>query len=110
MPTFTTKLVGLQFRPPEVQEIVQGLEEGDNLELVREPTNPYDENAIRIIRDGEFLGFVAASKAINTASEIAPFLDQGYLYTCRVVEGGTSYSPALRIEIEADGATAPEPA
>lgn len=101
MLVFTTKLVGINFRPEEVKELVKALEPGDVLALEREPDNPYDPNAIRVLdADENFLGFVAAKNALHVASEIAPYMDNGHNTRVTVIEGGTSYSPALRIEVD----------
>lgn len=94
---FTTKLVGATHRPEDIQELITTLEEGDLLTLEREPNNPFDPWAIRVMFDGHHLGYIAATRALAVASEIAPHLDENPDYTCEVINGGTPKAPALRI-------------
>lgn len=50
-------IAGVQFRPGAAK-ILAGLSEGDELDLVLEPTNKYDPNAVRIEVNGEHVGYV----------------------------------------------------
>jgi hypothetical protein len=53
----TTKIVGVSFEGR--QEVVARLREGDRIWLEMEPTNPYDENAIKVCRsNGEQIGYL----------------------------------------------------
>ncbi len=65
-------LVGVSFRPKEAKEIVAGLNEGDEVRLIRDPENKYDPNAIQVHVEDEFIGFVAK----HEAAVIAPDLDE----------------------------------
>lgn len=65
-------LVGASFRPKDAKEILASLTEGDIVQLVREPDNAYDANAIQIHYDGHFIGFVAK----HEAAIIAPDMDE----------------------------------
>lgn len=48
MPSLTLPIVGAHFRPP-AKAFVQSMAVGQPLALRREPSNPYDENAIQVI-------------------------------------------------------------
>ena len=56
-------LVGVTFRPAEAKEIVKALtrEDGIHLTLEAEPSNPYDDHAVRVIHDptGMHIGYIA---------------------------------------------------
>jgi single-stranded-DNA-specific exonuclease len=81
---FFTKIVGVSFE--KRQSIVAGLREGEALELVREPENPHDPNAIQV-RFGQLqLGFLRR----EIAKYLAPNMDAGDRYSATVgsVTGG----------------------
>lgn len=79
---FETVLRGVSFRPLEAKEIVNQLIEGSGLKLEREPFNPHDPNAIKVLDPdtNEHLGYVAKEHAV----EIAALMDQGYEFDCTV--------------------------
>lgn len=54
-------------------DYLRGLHEGDALTLVREPSNAYDPNAVRIDREGVKLGYVPATYS----AIVAGLLDSG---------------------------------
>lgn len=80
--SFEALLRGVQFRPIEAKAIVKDLQEDAPLDLQREPTNEFDSNAIRVLDpdSGQFLGYVAR----EVAQELAPLMDDGAAYDCRV--------------------------
>lgn len=74
---------GTQFRPIEAKAFVNEVEEGTVLTLQREPSNPYDENAIKVLSpdpDAIHIGYVAK----EIAAEIAPVMDSGVVLTAKV--------------------------
>jgi hypothetical protein len=73
-------VVGMHFRGVRAQQIVSALSEGDLLTLDREPENPYDANAIRVLYAEEHIGYIARESAVW----IAPELDEGGTATCTV--------------------------
>lgn len=81
---FFTKIVGVSFEGR--QDVVAGLEPGLPLELVREPNNPHDCNAIAVRFGALQLGYVRRP----IAKHIAPNIDGGERYSARVgsVTGG----------------------
>ena len=97
-----TKLAGVTFAK-DAQEILPRLKEGYELELIREPENQYDKNAIRVEYDGERLGFLPA----HVARELAYRIDEGENFICKVAqitgsnEDGKNYGCNVEL-IEAD--------
>ena len=87
---FESLLRGVSFRPIEAKAIVIALQDGEELNLEREPENAHDVNAIRVVHppSGEFLGFVAR----EVAADIAPLMDNGMRFTCKV---NGRYTPAV---------------
>lgn len=80
-----TSLVGANFRTPADKEITKSLTIGTELRLVRDPTNAFDPNAIRVYYDssrGEsfFIGFIP--KEDNP--DLARKLDDEIPHTCKV--------------------------
>lgn len=85
-----TESVGLHFRPSETKRFVnEELAIGDPLTLEREPSNPYDSNAIKVLADVgsdesgpifEHIGFVP--KTDNYV--LAQLMDGGLEPTARV--------------------------
>lgn len=91
---FYSKLVGVTFE--ERQEVIPTLSDGEKLALLREPQNPFDRNAIRVLTsDGRDVGHIRK----EIAAEIAPNIDQGERYSCYVtaVTGGGEYSYGVNI-------------
>ncbi|MGH2398531.1 MAG: single-stranded-DNA-specific exonuclease RecJ [bacterium] len=76
---FNTKVVGVTFEGR--QEVVRSLSAGDGLHLQREPANPVDPHAIRVLTtDGRQVGFLSA----RIAARLAPSIDSGARYTAAV--------------------------
>lgn len=69
---------------------------GDRLELTREPNNPYDANAIRVVWRGQMLGYLPRRK--NGA--LAWALDRGERLRARIRALREHPNPARRIELE----------
>lgn len=69
---------------------------GDRLELVREPDNPHDANAIRVEWRGHKLGYVP--RADNAA--LAWAMDRGAPVGARISALRDHANPRLRIELE----------
>lgn len=69
-----TVIVGNTYRPIESQERYARLEKDEELTLVREPTNAFDNNAIAVhTADGVHIGYVP--RTMN--AELAEALDEG---------------------------------
>lgn len=88
-PWFTTQIAGLQFydyhRHDEDLDVIVMPADGDRLQLVRDPENPHDGNAIRVVwRNDRQLGHVPR----DLARDVAPLLDAGAPGRAYVVDAG----------------------
>ena len=77
-PRFHTKIAGVSFEGR--QDVIAGLRAGAPLELVRQPDNPHDPNAIAVNYGNLHLGFFNR----RLAARIAPVIDAGTRYGARV--------------------------
>jgi hypothetical protein len=84
------------FRYGEAPRIWQEMRPGDALELVREPDNPHDANAVRVEWRGRRLGYVPRSE--NGA--LAWAMDRGAPARARLVRLTPHPNPRKRIEFE----------
>lgn len=67
---------GLQYRDEDAQDAAYGLEEGDYLELEKEPDNEYDPYAVKVLTtDGYHIGYVEATKAKRISSNIDKLIE-----------------------------------
>lgn len=92
--SFYSKLVGVTF--DNRQDVIPTLRVGEELILHREPDNPYDTNAIRVLtQDGRDVGHIRK----EIAADIAPIIDAGTNYRCIVtaVTGGGEHSYGVNI-------------
>jgi len=69
---------------------------GDNLQLVREPRNPHDANAVRVEWRGEMLGYVPRREN----SDVARQMDHGAPVKARIVKLKEARNPWQRMEFE----------
>ena len=98
----STKIVGVTF--DNRQALVRNLVGGDRLELVREPGNPCDCNAVAVMDGNDHLGYIGRELAYGLARE----MDDGVLFEAFVssVTGGgydssdnrRSYGANIRIK------------
>ena len=102
MTTVTAPLVGMRHHEGAI-EALDGMGFGDALQLVPEPENPYDENAIRVFTlDNILLGYIAR----EYASDWAPaFAKEGYVPDAHLTFGSEGRP---RVEIEWDSEEAAE--
>lgn len=84
------------FRYAEASQVWSELRLGDPLDLVREPDNPHDRNAVRVDWRGRKLGYVP--RAENEA--LAWAMDRGERVTARISRLQEHRNPRLRIEFE----------
>jgi single-stranded-DNA-specific exonuclease len=93
--SFYTKVVGVSFEGR--QEIVAGLAAGDPLELVRDPENPHDANAIAVRYGKLQLGYLRR----EIARRLAPNIDAGDRYTASVgsVTGGGERNVGVNLHV-----------
>lgn len=84
------------FRHGEAAQAMPHMRMGDVLELVREPGNPHDPNAVRVDWQGRKLGYVPRRE--NAA--LAWGLDRGTPLRARVSRLEEHPNPARRIQFE----------
>jgi len=84
------------FRYYAAAQVWEDLRVGDRLELLREPDNPHDANAIAVAWRGRKLGYVPRRE--NAA--LAWGLDRGERVQARISRLAPHPNPARRIEIE----------
>ncbi|MDR7417556.1 MAG: single-stranded-DNA-specific exonuclease RecJ [Armatimonadota bacterium] len=97
VPAFHTKVVGVTFEGR--QDLVRSIKAGQRLRLVRDPSNPRDPYAIKVVTpDGGQLGFLRAA----LAARLAPTIDAGARYeaTATALTGGGDRAWGLNIYLE----------
>jgi hypothetical protein len=79
------------------QDILCDVEPGDFVELVREPDNAYDSNAVAVQVRGETVGYVDRDEA----TELAPLLDTGRAHRAIIhcIRGGVPDYPSYGCQI-----------
>ncbi|MDE2103566.1 MAG: HIRAN domain-containing protein [Patescibacteria group bacterium] len=70
MPKGLYPIVGSRHRGPEAERIIRTLARDEALVLERDPQNPYDPNAVKVIARGEHVGFVPKALAALLAKEM----------------------------------------
>lgn len=96
MPTITTVLAGCNFRPSEARARCKQLRLREAVELEADPNNEYDNHAVRVLVDDQFIGFVA--RADNGA--IFAALQRDEPYSAEVVGFQGSIKPIIEITLE----------
>jgi hypothetical protein len=76
--------------------LVRRLKPGAQLDLLREPTNPYDPFAVEIYRGKVKLGYVPRSDN----KHISRLLEQGAKLECRVIEADPEAGEWNRVRVE----------
>jgi hypothetical protein len=84
------------FRYNAAAEVWDELRVGDTLELVREPENPHDSNAVSLSWRGHKLGYVPR----RDNEVLAWSLDRGDVLRARISRLSPHPNPARRIEFE----------
>jgi hypothetical protein len=84
------------FRYHAAAEVWRELRVGDRLELAREPDNPHDANAVRVLWRGHVLGYVPRRE--NAA--LAWGLDRGTRLRARISALAEHPNPARRVRFE----------
>lgn len=98
MPTIQCTLAGANFRPAEARDRCKALRIGDELELEADPENPYDPNAVKVLADEHFIGFIP--KADN--GPIVAALNRGEEIRVSVVAFESAIKPVLEVELSDD--------
>lgn len=84
------------FRHYAAAEVWREMKTGDRLELVREPDNPYDANAVRVEWRGHCLGYVP--RRDNAA--VARQMDRGNALEARIALLRENRNRSMRVEFE----------
>jgi hypothetical protein len=84
------------YRYHQAPALAAAMKVGDTLDLVREPDNPYDANAVRVEWQGRKLGYVP--RASNAA--LAWAMDGGETVTARVAREETPRRARGRVVFE----------
>ncbi|HTA38329.1 MAG TPA: HIRAN domain-containing protein, partial [Candidatus Acidoferrales bacterium] len=106
---FHSKLVGVSFEGR--QDVISGLRVGSDLELERQPDNPYDANAIAVRYGNLQVGYIRR----EIAAHLGPRIDEGARYRARIASltGGPSSGSGqtkhrgVNIVVERDGSGEP---
>lgn len=93
---FFTKVVGVSFEGR--QDLVAGLQEGFDLALERQATNPHDSNAIAVRYGALQVGFLKK----EIAKHLAPAMDAGARYAARIesITGGGTRNWGVNIYVQ----------
>lgn len=97
MGTYTVHVVG----ESRYQDAVRRCRQGDRVILKREPENPYDENAVAVLREnGEQIGYLSR----DHAEWVADVMDKGKEVKARIsrITGGTRDKPTRGVVIDVD--------
>jgi hypothetical protein len=99
IPLMDTEIVGICFRG-DPEEITAGLKEWDLLSLVREPDNPYDRRAVKVLnQDGMHIGYIPRDRN----ETVANLMDAGKHLYCEITGiGGFRHDPCVRIRVLMD--------
>jgi HIRAN domain len=84
------------FRYHAAAEVWRELRVGDRLELAREPDNPHDANAIKVLWRGRVLGYVPRREN----APLAWGLDRGTPLRARISALAEHPNPARRVRFE----------
>lgn len=87
-------LAGFQYY--EGKDIWNMMRVGDSLQLAREPQNPHDANAVRVLWRNEMLGYIPRREN----SDVARQMDRGAPVKARIVQLKEARNPWQRIEFE----------
>lgn len=91
----TLPIVGTKFCDATGRHVAAHLAPGDAVELVREPRNKYDRNAIRVEALGHKIGYLPGNKN----RELARFMDARQIERMPAVAGlGRAAGPTVEIE------------
>lgn len=87
-------LAGFQYY--EGKDLWSMMRVGDSLQLAREPQNPHDANAVRVMWRNEMLGYIP----LRENSDVARQMDRGAPVKARIVKLNEARNPWQRIEFE----------
>jgi hypothetical protein len=96
--SYITKLQGISFRSAEVKETLKRIRADETeldieVTLEHEPTNQYDPNAVKILFDGTFVGYVEKEIAADIAADVS----EGADYTAAISSWASQLVPFISI-------------
>jgi hypothetical protein len=89
----TFYIAGVQHH--ELHEVIEDLAEGDELDLICEPENKFDPNAVRIESDGTMLGYVPK----KFSAEVSAALEIGHDLECCITKLTPTAKPWEQCEV-----------
>ena len=90
-----TTLMGANFRPASAKEILREAAIGQYLDLEPDPENEYDATAVKILIDGEHVGFIAA----KDNKRVFEHLMEGNEAQAEIVSFESPLKPLLEINL-----------
>lgn len=99
-PEFEALVVGMHFRERDgipAKSIVANFIPPVELQLEREPENAFDQFAVKVLYEGQHIGYIEA----GVAGFLAPHMDEGQAFTCTVtelVEKGRNLHPQVELK------------
>lgn len=91
-------IAGVQFH--DMKRAIRHLSEGQSLQLVLEPTNKYDPNAVRIEHSEHDESFMLGYAPKKLSSEIAAMIEMGKHLECKIVELNPNEKPWNQCKVE----------
>ena len=79
----------------ELHEVIEDLNEGDELDLICEPDNKFDPNAIRIEIEDTMLGYVPK----KFSAKVSAALEVGHDLECKITKLTPSAKPWEQCEV-----------
>jgi hypothetical protein len=91
----TVLLAGAGFRPESAKEVLRRATPGDRFTLEPDPENEYDSNAVRVMHEGQHVGFIPR----DSNEDISAHLLHGDELFAEVIAFESSLRPILEIEL-----------
>lgn len=74
----------------DLRTVIKEVKDGEILDLVPEPTNNYDHNAVKIMRKGVMLGYVPGKLSLHVSRDIQNY---GHALECVVMQVAPDLKP-----------------
>jgi hypothetical protein len=87
----TGAIVGMRFRPNISQDDIDGVS-SSSIQLLREPHNPHDSNAVKCIVKGKHFGYINREAAEN----VSPLLVEGAEYSISI---GKQFDQSIQVDL-----------
>ena len=92
-------IAGIHYRTALAKETILSLDILSDIHFIKEPNNPYDKFAIKIVHDRKRIGYVPA----HESSKVTQLIDNEQIYKIQVIDSGkditSEYSDAIFITI-----------